>query len=44
MAEPLLRTLARLRAEILAPDTLVRAVASGRRQYPPKTLGPFTRT
>ena len=32
MAEPLLRTLARLRAEILAPETLVRAVASGRRR------------
>ena len=32
MAEPLLRTLARLRAELLAPDTLVRAVASGRRR------------
>ncbi|WP_300643877.1 SAM-dependent methyltransferase [Nocardioides sp.] len=32
MAEPLLRALARLRAELLAPDALVRAVASGRRK------------
>ena len=32
MAEPLADALARLRAELLAPDALVRAVASGRRR------------
>jgi len=35
MAEPLLRVLARLRAEVLDPDHLVRALATGRRRGQP---------